>query len=71
MSAPLARVIDGLEARTGTHSTAIMYDEPSGRFETPCTKAVTGFAKGACVLDSLYHYLACSAACSVPMICRV
>jgi hypothetical protein len=55
--ADIARVIDGLEARTGTHAIAIMYDEPTGRFETTCTKAVTGFAKGACVLDSMYYYL--------------
>jgi hypothetical protein len=45
-----------LEARTGTHAIAIMHDEPTGRFAT-CTKAVTGFAKGACVLDSTYYYL--------------
>jgi hypothetical protein len=55
--AEVATIMDGLEARTSTHSITVLYDECTGKFETACTKALAGYFKAVCTAESLHAYV--------------
>jgi flagellin-specific chaperone FliS len=54
--AEVATIMDGLGARTSTHSITMLYDECTSKFETACTKGLAGYFKAVCTAESLHAY---------------
>jgi hypothetical protein len=55
--AEIAKIMDGLETRTSTHSITVLYDECTGKFETACTKGMAGYFKAVCMAESMHAYI--------------